>query len=52
LVYAEECGDRIVALERERQLKRWSRAKKEALAKGNFERLRWLARSKTSTGSV
>lgn len=52
LVYFEECGERIVAIERERQLKGWSRAKKEALVKGNMERLKWLSRSKTSTGSV
>ena len=52
LVYSEEAQTRIVALERERQLKRWSRAKKEALAKGNLERLKWLSRSQTSTSSV
>ena len=31
LVYYEECGDSQVAKDRERQLKGWSRAKKNAL---------------------
>ncbi len=44
LVYAEEFAGRIDALERERQLKGWSRAKKEALISGNWQRLHHLSR--------
>ena len=43
LVYSEEFATRIDALERECQLKGWSRAKKEALIKGNWERLKRLS---------
>lgn len=42
LVYAEEHPDRLRALVRERQLKRWTRAKKEALASGDLALLRRL----------
>jgi predicted GIY-YIG superfamily endonuclease len=34
LVYVEECGSLSAALKRERQLKPWSRARKEALIAG------------------
>jgi tRNA/rRNA methyltransferase len=44
LVFAEEFTERNDAFERERQLKGWSRAKKEALIKGNWVRLQVLAR--------
>ena len=37
------------ALRRERQLKTWSRAKKEALASGDYERLHALASSRQAT---
>ena len=43
LVYASEHETRLEALERERQIKRWSRAKKEALIAGDWEGLRRLA---------
>ena len=43
LVYSQ-WFDRITdAIENERKLKRWSRAKKEALIKGDFEALRQLS---------
>ena len=45
LVWAEEFQTREEALARERQLQGWSRAKKEALIAGNWERLRLLSRS-------
>jgi predicted GIY-YIG superfamily endonuclease len=45
LVFAEEFQTREEALARERQLQGWSRAKKEALIAGNWERLRMLSRS-------
>jgi len=42
LVYSEVHSDRHSALARERQLKRWTRAKKEALVSGNRELLKRL----------
>lgn len=45
LVYMELHGSRDEAFARERQLKGWSRAKKEALMKGNYSRLQALARN-------
>jgi len=42
LVYAEEHPDRRRALGRERQLKRWTRAKKEALVTGDLSLLKRL----------
>lgn len=45
--------DRITdAIENERKLKRWSRAKKEALISGDIEALRQLARRRTPHGYV
>jgi predicted GIY-YIG superfamily endonuclease len=42
LSYSECHPTRNVALKRERQLKRWTRAKKEALVAGDVERLKKL----------
>lgn len=42
-VFAEEFATRQEAFERERQIKGWSRAKKEALMAGDWDRLRVLA---------
>jgi predicted GIY-YIG superfamily endonuclease len=42
LVHAERHADRPRALSRERQLKRWTRAKKEALIAGNLALLKRL----------
>lgn len=42
LVYGEEHPDRSAALLRERQLKRWSRGKKEALVAGDLAALKRL----------
>jgi putative endonuclease len=42
LVYWEQQPDRVAALKREAQRKRWRRAKKEALIAGNLELLRLL----------
>ena len=42
LVYWEQQPDRMAALKRERQLKRWRRAKNEALIAGELELLRRL----------
>ncbi len=43
LVFADEFSSREDALSRERQIKGWSRAKKEALVKGRWTRLQWLS---------
>jgi predicted GIY-YIG superfamily endonuclease len=42
LAYSEQCPTREAALTRERQLKRWTRAKKEALISGNLLLLKRL----------
>ena len=42
LAYYEQVDNRRVALDRERQLKRWTRAKKEALVAGDLETLKRL----------
>ncbi len=46
LVYAEEFETFVEARRREAQVKRWSRAKKEALVSGDTPALRRLARSR------
>lgn len=52
LVFSEEFQTRAEALERERQVKGWSRAKKEALIRGDWEEIRRLAQNvHPSTGS-
>lgn len=48
LVYTCEFITRLEALEREIQIKGWSRAKKEALIRGDFELLRALSRPSTA----
>ncbi len=42
LVYTESCESRTHAMNREFQLKKWSRAKKEALIKGDLVLLKEL----------
>ena len=46
LVYFEEHPDLSSARKRENQIKRWSRAKKEALIEGDFQKLKNLSRCK------
>jgi predicted GIY-YIG superfamily endonuclease len=46
LVYAEPLNDLTAAVQRERQLKRWSRAKKAALIHGDLTTLRRLSCSR------
>jgi len=48
LVYSEACAGKQQAVRRERQLKGWSRAKKEALIAGDKQRLKKLAASRSS----
>ena len=45
LVYLERHSDKSTAQKREKQLKGWSRAKKEALINGELELLRKLSNS-------
>ena len=55
LVWSQDFPSRIEALQAERQVKGWSRAKKEALIAGDWERISILARSRearASTGSA
>jgi tRNA/rRNA methyltransferase len=49
LVFSDEFPTRIEALEAERKLKGWSRAKKEALIMGNWDRVRLLAKNRQSS---
>jgi len=46
LVHCEQFSDFAKARKREAQVKRWSRAKKQALAAGNLSQLRTLASSR------
>ncbi len=46
LVYSETFPSRAQAMTRESQLKKWSRAKKEALISGDGETLRRLSQSR------
>ena len=52
LVWCEHFPTRIEALEMERRIKGWSRAKKLALIRGDWDRIRELAGSNSTTGSV
>lgn len=46
LVYTEGPMEPTTAIKRERQLKRWSRAKKVALIQGDLEKLKVLSKSR------
>ncbi len=46
LVFVEGPMESITAVKRERQIKKWSRAKKIALIRGDFETLKSLSRSR------
>ena len=49
LVYSQEFPTYIEAIQAERQIKGWSRSKKEALIKGDFELIHELAKCKNET---
>jgi len=51
LIWCEDFGTREDAFQRERQVKGWSRKKKEALAAGAWDALVDLARARPSTSS-
>jgi predicted GIY-YIG superfamily endonuclease len=44
IVYSEKCDSETAAIQRERQLKRWSGKKKEALINGDVATLKGLSR--------
>jgi predicted GIY-YIG superfamily endonuclease len=44
LLYQELCSSEVAAIQRERQIKRWTHAKKMALVNGDMSRLRSLAK--------
>ena len=48
LVYSQEFQDYQQAFVRERQVKGWSRAKKECLIRGDFDRLVSLSKSRNA----
>ena len=50
LVYSETFDSEILAVTQERQLKRWSRGKKQALVEGNSRRLKRLSKPRASPG--
>lgn len=51
-VFIEEFSDVNEAITREKQLKSWTRKKKEALFNRDFEKLKKLSKTKASTGSA
>ena len=51
LVYTESFSDPHVAFQKEKQIKGWTRKKKEALIAGDFEELKRLSKNHGSTGS-
>ena len=50
LVFSNEFSSMDDAIDRERQIKGWSKAKKEALIAGDWERLAELSRSRKDKG--
>jgi len=52
LVHVEECDGQLEAIAREKQLKGWSRAKKEALIRGDETMLSKLALNRTGIITV
>ncbi|MHC5157613.1 MAG: GIY-YIG nuclease family protein [Planctomycetota bacterium] len=50
LVWQESHGTEESATKREKQIKRWTKAKKRALIEGDIETLRALAKCRTSSG--
>ena len=47
LVFQEPAGNKSEAVKREKQIKRWSRAKKEALIQGDIALLKKLSRTRS-----
>ena len=51
LVFSQEFDDPMTAIRREKQIKGWSRVKKEALIKGDFDLLVELSKNKKAMSS-
>jgi len=49
LIWSDDFPDRDQAFDAERQIKGWSKEKKEALMNGDFALLHWLAECKNKT---
>ena len=47
LVWSQDCSTHIEALNFERQIKGWSRAKKEALIRGDWDEISRLAKTRS-----
>ena len=47
LIFSEQLGTRVEALEMEQRIKGWSRKKKEAMMRGDWKEVSRLARNKT-----
>ena len=47
LIFSEQLGTRVEALEMEQRIKGWSRKKKEAMMRGDWEEVSRLAKSKS-----
>ena len=47
LIWYEECEHETDAIKREKQIKKWSRAKKLALIDGDMQKLKSLSKSKS-----
>jgi len=52
LIWSQECETREEALSAERQIKGWSRKKKEAMICGDWEEVSRLAKNKSSHPST
>lgn len=49
LAFYAEFTDINIAIEKEKQVKKWSKEKKEALIKGDFDKLQWISECRNST---
>ena len=52
LLWSSEFSDIRYTFEYERKIKKWSRAKKEALMKGDYDQLHLLSRSTVMKGKI
>ena len=52
LVYQEQVNSKQAAIKREQQIKRWSKAKKEALIGGDYQALKILSKCRSNHGKT
>lgn len=52
LFYYEEFNNPLVAIAREKQIKGWSRAKKEALKNRDFDKLKFLSKNRIAKSNI